>query len=79
MGTPVTLENEFDGEINEGQITQRMIAQGVRLNISVIDIKQNGASSSIIKLYSLKGFAVSGTKRPNLDQLRRWVAGDRSC
>ncbi|WP_122222168.1 hypothetical protein [Pseudomonas syringae group genomosp. 3] len=79
MGTPVTVESEFDPEIREGQITQRMIAQGVRKNISIIDVSQKTGSSPIIKLYTLKSLSVYGIKRPTLENISRWVAGSKSC
>lgn len=79
MGTPVTVENEFDSEIREGRITQRMIAQGVRLNLSIIDITPVSGASTLIRLYTLKGLSAVGTKRPALEGVRRWLAGDKSC
>lgn len=79
MGTPVTVESEFDSEIREGRITQRMIAQGVRLNLSIIDITTVPGASPQIKLYTLKGLGAVGTKRPTLEGVRRWVAGNKSC
>ncbi|SHM57961.1 hypothetical protein SAMN05216593_101620 [Pseudomonas asturiensis] len=79
MGTPVTVESEFDSEIREGRITQRMIAQGVRLNLSIIDITTVSGASPLIRLYTLKGLSAVGTKRPTLEGVKRWVAGDKSC
>jgi hypothetical protein len=79
MGTPVTVESEFDSEIREGRITQRMIAQGVRLNLSIIDITTASEASPLIKLFTLKGLSAVGTKRPTLEGVKRWVTGDKSC
>jgi len=79
MGTPVTVESEFDSEIREGRITQRMIAQGVRLNLSIIDITTVSGASQLIRLYTLKGLSAVGTKRPTLEGVQRWVTGDKSC
>lgn len=79
MGTPVTVESEFDSEVREGRITQRMIAQGVRLNLSIIDITTVSGASPLIKLYTLKGLSSVGTKRPNLEGVKRWVSGEKSC
>lgn len=39
LGTPVTTEGEFDSELGSGQITQRMVAQGVRLSLAIIIIE----------------------------------------
>ncbi|WP_144435113.1 hypothetical protein [Pseudomonas syringae group genomosp. 3] len=79
MGTPVTVESEFDSEIREGRITQRMIAQGVRLNLSIIDITTASGKSPLIRLYTLKGLSAVGTKRPTLEAVKRWAAGDKAC
>lgn len=79
MGTPVTVESEFDSDIREGRITQRMIAQGVRLNLSIIDITTVSGTSPLIRLYTLKGLSAVGTKRPTLESVKKWVAGDKSC
>ena len=79
MGTPVTVETEFDSEIRQGQVIQQMIAQGVRLNLSIIDISTKPEASPLIKLYTLKGLSAVGTKRPTLQNVKRWVEGDTSC
>ena len=79
MGTPVTVETEFDSEIRQGQVIQQMIAQGVRLNLSIIDISTKPEASPLIKLYTLKGLSAVGTKRPTLENVKRWVEGDTSC
>ena len=56
-----------------------MIAQGVRLNLSIIDITTASGASPLIRLYTLKGLSAVGAKRPDLECVKRWVRGDKSC
>lgn len=79
LGTPVTVEGEFDSEIHDGRIFQRVIAQGVRINLSIIEIKPKAESASEIKLYTVKGLSAVGTHRPTLEMIRRWAGGGQSC
>ena len=50
--TPVTTESEFDSELGNGQLTLRMVAQGVRLSLAVITIEP-----------TFKGWSSIGSKR----------------
>jgi len=79
LGTPVTTEGEFDSELGSGQITQRMVAQGVRLSLAIITIEPTLEGIAEIKLYTLKGWSTIGVKVPTLDKLRFWIKGDQSC
>ena len=79
MGTPVTVDSEFDTQMQEGQVNLRMIAQGVRLNLSIISVRKVSDSSSRISLYTLKGFSTIGTRRPSIRNVERWASGDKSC
>ncbi|CAH0137916.1 hypothetical protein SRABI06_00397 [Pseudomonas brassicacearum] len=79
LGTPVTTESEFDSELGSGQITQRMVAQGVRLSLAIINIEPTPGGIAEIKLYTLKGWSSIGVKAPTLDKLRSWIKGDQSC
>ncbi|TCV66169.1 hypothetical protein EDB98_107175 [Pseudomonas fluorescens] len=79
LGTPVTTEGEFDSELSSGRITQRMVAQGVRLSLAIITIEPAPEGIAEIKLYTLKGWSTIGVKAPTLDKLRSWIKGDQSC
>ncbi|AHL36907.1 hypothetical protein CD58_18200 [Pseudomonas brassicacearum] len=79
MGTPVTTEGEFDSELGSGQITQRMVAQGVRLSLAIITVEPTPEGIAEIKLCTLKGWSTIGVKAPTLDKLRSWIKGDQSC
>ncbi|WP_413795156.1 MULTISPECIES: hypothetical protein [unclassified Pseudomonas] len=79
LETPVTTESEFDSEFGSGQITQRMVAQGVRLSLAIITIEPKPEGLAEIKLYTLKGWSTIGVKAPTLDRLRSWIKGDQSC
>ena len=79
LGTPVTTESEFDSELSSGQITQRMLGQGVRLSLAVMTIEPTPQGTSEIQLYTLKGWNSIGTRAPMLDKLRVWIGGDKSC
>ncbi|MGO4321094.1 hypothetical protein [Pseudomonas sp. KB_12] len=79
LGTPVTTESEFDSEVSSGQITQRMVAQGVRLSLAIITVEPTPQGIAEIKLYTLKGWSSIGVKAPTLGKLRSWINGDQSC
>jgi len=79
MGTPVTTEGEFDGDLKNGQIRQRMVAQNVLLNMTVIDVTSVSDSKSLVKLYSVKGWLAIGTNIPKTDDIARWANGDSVC
>jgi hypothetical protein len=79
LGTPVVTESEFDSELKSGQITQRMIAQGVRISLAIVTIDPAPEGSSEIRLYTLKGWNSIGTRAPTLEKLRQWIRGDKSC
>lgn len=79
MGTPITVDSEFDTEVQEGQVNLRMIAQGVRLNLSIISVRKTSDTSSKVSLYTLKGFSTIGTRRPSIQNVERWASGDKSC
>jgi hypothetical protein len=76
-GTPVTTEGEIDIGIQEGQIRQRMIAQGVFLNMSVIDVNGITDTKSKVTLNSVKGWLTIGTDLPAITDVERWTKGDK--
>lgn len=79
MGTPVTTEGEIDIEAKEGQIRQRMVAQGVFLNMSVIDVRAIADTKSNVTLHSVKGWLKIGTDLPTVNDIERWTKGDKNC
>jgi hypothetical protein len=79
MGTPVTTEGDFDGDLKSGQIRQRMVAQGVLLNTTVIDVLSISDAKTSVKLYSVKGWKAIGIKIPKKDDISRWASGDTVC
>lgn len=79
MGTPVMTEGEIDIEMKEGQIRQRMIAQGVYLNMSVIDVHAITEAKSKVSLHSVKGWLKIGTDLPSINDVERWATGDKNC
>ena len=79
LGTPVTVESEFDTEFKEGQIRQRMSGQGVLLITTVIDVSSDEKGNSVVTLYTLKGLSSAGVKAPAVEDIKRWISGDARC
>ena len=79
MGTPVVSESEFDTETNTGQIRQRMTAQQVLLNMSIIELAKSQADGTELKLYTIKGWRAIGVDMPRPADLTRWASGDKNC
>lgn len=79
MGTPVVSEGDFDSQIKTGQIRQRMTAQGVLLNMSIIDLSPDVLGGTNLKLYTIKGWKSIGVNMPSKADLVRWSDGDKTC
>ncbi|MDI3292518.1 hypothetical protein [Janthinobacterium tructae] len=79
MGTPVVSESEFDISAETGQIRQRMTAQQVLLNMTIIEIYRGSEAGTTIKLYTIKGWKSIGVTMPKKDDLVRWIEGDKVC
>ena len=62
-----------------GQILQRMIAQGVLLNMTIIDLYPADSGGTNLKLYTVKGWKSIGVDMPTKDDLVRWSSGDKTC
>jgi len=79
LGTPVISEGDFDVQTKTGQILQRMIAQGVLLNMTIIDLYPADSGGTNLKLYTIKGWKSIGVDMPTKDDLVRWISGDKTC
>jgi hypothetical protein len=79
MGTPVVSETEFDAPSQTGQVRQRMTAQNVLLNMSIIEIYRHVPAGTDLKLYAIKGWKSIGVDMPKLEDLTRWSSGDKTC
>lgn len=79
MGTPVLSESEFDSSTQSGQIRQRMTAQQVLLNMTIIDLAQQARTETELKLYTIKGWRAIGVTMPKKEDLVRWGSGDKVC
>lgn len=79
MGTPVVSETEFDVPTQTGQIRQRITAQQVLLNMSIIEIYKHSPAGTDLKLYTIKGWKAIGVDMPKLEDLTRWSGGDKTC
>jgi len=79
MGTPVVSESEFDGATQTGTIRQRMTAQQVLLNMSIIELAKHPVSGTELKLYTIKGWKAIGVDMPKPADLTRWASGDKAC
>lgn len=79
MGTPVVSESEFDAATVTGQIRQRMTAQQVLLNMSIIEMAKRQVDGTELKLYTIKGWRAIGVDMPKPADLTRWASGDKTC
>jgi hypothetical protein len=79
MGTPVISESEFESTAKTGHIRQRMTAQQVLLNMTIIDLSPLPDDETELKLYTIKGWRAIGVDMPKKEDLVRWANGDKVC
>lgn len=78
-GNPVIVLSEFDGERNEGEINQKLLAQGLLINNTLIEIERHDGDKAQVSLYTTKNILSVGIRSPNISDIKRWADGDRSC
>ncbi|AGP47334.1 hypothetical protein ALQ63_01438 [Serratia plymuthica] len=78
-GNPVIVLSEFDGERNEGEINQKLLAQGLLINNTLIEIERNDGDKAQVSLYTTKNILSVGIRSPNISDIKRWADGDRAC
>jgi len=78
-GNPVIVFSEFDGERKEGEITQKLVSEGLLINNTLIEIESHDGDKAKISLYTTKNMLSTGIRSPNISDIKRWTDGDRAC
>lgn len=78
-GNPVIIFSEFDGERKEGEITQKLVSEGLLINNTLIEIESHDGDKAKISLYTTKNMLSTGIRSPNISDIKRWTDGDRAC
>jgi len=78
-GNPVIVFSEFDGERKEGEITQKLVSEGLLINNTLIEIESHDGDKAKISLYTTKNILSTGIRSPNISDIKRWTDGDRAC
>lgn len=78
-GNPVIVLSEFDGERKEGEITQKLLSEGLLINNTLIEIESHDGDKAMISLYTTKNILSVGIRSPNMRDIKRWADGDRTC
>ena len=79
MGNPVIVLSEFDGERKEGEINQKLLAEGLLINNTLIEIESQDDDKAKVSLYTTKNILSVGIRSPNISDIKRWADGDRAC
>ncbi|WP_338637193.1 hypothetical protein V6L80_01580 [Erwinia persicina] len=78
-GNPVIVLSEFDGESKEGEITQKLLSEGLLINNTLIQIESDDGDKAKISLYTTKNILSTGIRSPKVSDIKRWAEGDRTC
>ena len=78
-GNPVIIFSEFDGERKEGEITQKLLSEGLLINNMLIQIESDDGDKAKISLYTTKNILSTGIRSPKVSDIKRWAEGDRTC
>ncbi|WP_320443506.1 hypothetical protein [Erwinia rhapontici] len=78
-GNPVIVFSEFDGERKEGEITQKLVSEGLLINNTLIEIESHDGDKAKISLYTTKNILSTSIRSPNISDIKRWTDGDRAC
>ncbi|HDM8297424.1 hypothetical protein WFK38_17890 [Yersinia enterocolitica] len=78
-GNPVIVFSEFDGERKEGEITQKLVSEGLLINNTLIEIESHDGDKAKISLFTTKNILSTGIRSPNISDIKRWTDGDRAC
>lgn len=78
-GNPVIVLSEFDGESKEGEITQKLLSEGLLINNMLIQIESDDGDKAKISLYTTKNILSTGIRSPKVSDIKRWAEGDRTC
>lgn len=79
MGNPVIVLSEFDGERKEGEINQKLLAEGLLINNTLIEIESHDDDKAKVSLYTTKNILSTGIRSPNISDIKRWVDGEKTC
>ena len=79
LGNPVIVLSEFDGERKEGEINQKLLAEGLLINNTLIEIESQDDDKAKVSLYTTKNILSVGIRSPNISDIKRWADGDRAC
>ncbi|MBL5964881.1 hypothetical protein I7V30_06310 [Lelliottia amnigena] len=79
LGNPVIVLSEFDGERKEGEINQKLLAEGLLINNTLIEIESQDDDKAKVSLYTTKNILSTGIRSPNISDIKRWVDGERTC
>ena len=78
LGNPVIVLSEFDGERKEGEINQKLLADGLLINNTLIEIESHDDKAKV-SLYTTKNILSTGIRSPNISDIKRWAKGERTC
>ncbi|WP_049759326.1 hypothetical protein [Enterobacter sp. 638] len=78
LGNPVIVFSEFDGERKEGEINQKLLADGLLINNTLIEIESHDDKAKV-SLYTTKNILSTGIRSPNISDIKRWADGERTC
>jgi len=78
-GNPVIVLSEFDAERKEGEITQKLLSEGLLINNMLIQIESDDGDKAKISLYTTKNILSTGIRSPKVSDIKRWAEGDRTC
>ncbi|WP_449757927.1 hypothetical protein [Erwinia persicina] len=78
-GNPVIVLSEFDAELKEGEITQKLLSEGLLINNTLIQIESDDGDKAKISLYTTKNILSTGIRSPKVSDIKRWAEGDRTC
>lgn len=79
LGNPVIVLSEFDGERKEGEINQKLLAEGLLINNTLIEIESQDDDKAKVSLYTTKNILSTGIRSPNISDIKRWADGERTC
>ena len=79
LGNPVIVLSEFDGERKEGEINQKLLAEGLLINNTLIEIESQDDDKAKVSLYTTKNILSTGIRSPNISDIKRWADGERPC
>lgn len=78
-GNPVIVFSEFDGERKEGEITQKLVSEGLLINNTLIEIESHDGDKAKVSLFTTKNILSTGIRSPKISDIRRWTDGDKAC